>query len=173
MHIPSALQLMWQRQRFGLFCHFGINTFYGKEWSDGTLSAEGFLPRALDCRQWVRTAQAAGARYLILTAKHCDGFCLWQTETTRYSVASSPWQGGKGDVVGELGVGIVQAGEGRTQQAQVRDRLTQGLTPHFGDLAEKLRDMGLAGRRVALPHVEEERLSNAVTLYQLDLDESG
>ncbi|MBN1937705.1 MAG: alpha-L-fucosidase [Anaerolineae bacterium] len=96
---PTAGQLAWQAAEFGLFCHFGINTFYGKEWSDGTLDPAGFEPVKLDARQWVETAQAVGARYLVFTAKHHDGFCLWPTETTDYSVAASPY---KGDVVGEL-----------------------------------------------------------------------
>ncbi len=99
---PTAGQLAWQDAELGLFCHFGINTFYGKEWSNGTLDPAGFNPTRLDAHQWVETALAAGARYMIFTAKHHDGFCLWPTATTEYSVASSPYKGGKGDVVGEL-----------------------------------------------------------------------
>lgn len=91
--IPTAGQLAWQRARFGVFCHFGINTFYGKEWSDGSLDPAGFDPTELDPRQWAHTAAAAGARYLVLTAKHHDGFCLWPTDTTDYSVRSSPFDG--------------------------------------------------------------------------------
>jgi alpha-L-fucosidase len=91
--IPTPGQLAWQRARFGVFCHFGINTFYGKEWSDGSLDPAGFAPTELDPRQWAETAAAAGARYLVLTAKHHDGFCLWPTDTTDYSVRSSPFQG--------------------------------------------------------------------------------
>jgi alpha-L-fucosidase len=86
----------------GMFFHFGINTFHGKEWSDGTLPASSFDPTSLDARQWVRTARDLGARYVVLTAKHHDGFCLWPTATTDYSVASSPWKDGKGDVVAEV-----------------------------------------------------------------------
>ncbi|WP_330299856.1 alpha-L-fucosidase [Streptomyces sp. NBC_00503] len=99
---PTPAQLAWQRGGFGLFLHFGINTFNGREWSDGTLDPATFDPTALDTRQWVRTAVAAGARYVVLTAKHHDGFCLWPTATTAYSVASSPWRDGRGDVVAEL-----------------------------------------------------------------------
>ncbi|MEW5208272.1 alpha-L-fucosidase, partial [Bacillus cereus] len=55
--MPTAAQLAWQRERsFALFCHFGINTFYGREWSDGSLDPAGFAPTALDCRQWVAVA---------------------------------------------------------------------------------------------------------------------
>jgi len=86
----------------GVFFHFGINTFHGKEWSEGTLPAASFNPGELDAGQWVQTAQDAGAKYVVLTAKHHDGFCLWPSETTDYSVASSPWRNGCGDVVAEV-----------------------------------------------------------------------
>ncbi|WP_285727782.1 alpha-L-fucosidase [Psychromicrobium xiongbiense] len=99
---PTPEQLIWQHDGLGVFFHFGINTFHGKEWSDGTLPASSFNPTELDAEQWVRTAQAAGARYVILTAKHHDGFCLWPTAMTDYSVASSPWKDGQGDVVAEV-----------------------------------------------------------------------
>ncbi len=53
---PTAGQLRWQELQFGMFCHFGINTFYGMEWSDGSLDPAGFAPGRLDARQWVETA---------------------------------------------------------------------------------------------------------------------
>ncbi|MFG2749651.1 alpha-L-fucosidase [Streptomyces xanthophaeus] len=109
---PTPAQLAWQQHGFGLFLHFGVNTFGGCEWSDGTLDPALFAPCALDTRQWVRTAVEAGAAYVVLTAKHHDGFCLWPTATTAYSVASSPWRGGKGDVVGELAEACREAGIG-------------------------------------------------------------
>lgn len=100
--LPTPAQLAWQGDRYGVFFHFGLNTFFGREWSDGTLPAASFDPSELDCEQWVLAASAAGARYVVLTAKHHEGFCLWPTATTAYSVASSPWRSGKGDVVAEL-----------------------------------------------------------------------
>lgn len=99
---PTPAQLAWQKDGFGVFFHFGVNTFHGKEWSDGTLPASSFNPTALDAEQWVAAALAAGAKYVVLTAKHHDGFCLWPTATTEYSVASSPWRDGQGDVVAEV-----------------------------------------------------------------------
>jgi alpha-L-fucosidase len=109
---PTTGQLAWQRAGFGMFCHFGLNTFFDMEWSDGSLPASAFDPDALDARQWVDTAAGAGMRYVVLTAKHHDGFCLWPTETTDYSVRSAPWRGGRGDVVGELAAACAEAGLG-------------------------------------------------------------
>lgn len=99
---PTSAQLTWQRDELALFVHFGINTFTDREWGDGKESPALFNPEALDARQWARAARAAGAKAMILTAKHHDGFCLWPTATTKHSVASSPWKGGTGDVVREF-----------------------------------------------------------------------
>lgn len=110
--VPTPGQLAWQKAGFGLFLHFGINTFNGVEWSDGTLDPATFHPTELDAGQWARTAVEAGAKYVVLTAKHHDGFCLWPTATTEYSVASSPWKGGEGDVVAELAEACGEAGLG-------------------------------------------------------------
>jgi alpha-L-fucosidase len=100
--LPAQRQLRWQELEFGMFCHFGVNTFTGREWGDGTEDPAIFVPGRLDCGQWARAARRAGMRYAVLTAKHHDGFCLWPTETTRHSVRSSPWRDGRGDVVAEF-----------------------------------------------------------------------
>ncbi|WP_438347618.1 alpha-L-fucosidase [Paenibacillus sp. FA6] len=97
--VPTQQQLRWQDLELGMFCHFGMNTFCDQEWGEGNDSPSLFNPVELDARQWVRTAKEAGFRYFVLTAKHHDGFCLWPTSTTDYSVASSPWRDGKGDIV--------------------------------------------------------------------------
>jgi len=96
---PSPQQVEWQDLEVGVIVHFGTNTFLNREWGDGTADPKVFNPAQADPEQWVRAAKAAGARYVVLVAKHHDGFCLWPTEQTAYSVAASPWMGGKGDLV--------------------------------------------------------------------------
>lgn len=93
--------LNWE---FGVFFHFGIRSFYPGhvDWDGKEMPAEGFDPKELDCEQWVVTAKNAGAKYAIMTAKHHDGFALWPSKYSNYSVANTPWKGGKGDVVREF-----------------------------------------------------------------------
>ena len=99
--LPSKAQIAWQNLDLGVFCHFGLNTFCDQEWGEGNDSPELFNPKELDAAQWVKLAKDAGFKYFVLTAKHHDGFCLWPTATTDYSVKSSPWKNGQGDLVRE------------------------------------------------------------------------
>lgn len=89
---PNEGQLAQMQRRFGMFLHFGVNTFNNTEWSDGTLPVESYCPSAIDADSWVRTAYEAGMNYVVLITKHHDGFCLWDTHTTTYSVNYSPNQ---------------------------------------------------------------------------------
>src|SRR3569623_2819996 len=99
---PAPYQVAWQDLEFGVIIHFSTNTFLNQEWGDGTASPSVFNPTQFDPEQWMKAIHDAGAKYVVLVAKHHDGFCLWPTEQTSYSVKSSPWKDGKGDVVGDV-----------------------------------------------------------------------
>lgn len=111
--VPNERQLRHIRKfKKKAFFHFGVNTFTDKEWGDGEEREHLFAPTGLDCRQWIRTAAQAGFQLAIITAKHHDGFCLWDSKYTEHCVRNSPY---KGDVVREftdacreygLGVGV-------------------------------------------------------------------
>ena len=77
------------KRKYGMFIHFGINTFHDVEWSDGSFPVETYAPAEIDACQWVKTAKDAGMKYIILVAKHHEGFCLWDSKYTDYDVASS------------------------------------------------------------------------------------
>jgi alpha-L-fucosidase len=99
---PSPQQVAWQDLEFGVIVHFSTNTFLDREWGDGTASPTVFNPTQFDPDQWMQAIEASGARYIVLVAKHHDGFCLWPTGQTDYSVKASQWKDGKGDVVGDV-----------------------------------------------------------------------
>ena len=99
---PSPVQLEWEDMEMGVLIHFGVNTFVDREWSDGTVGPEVFDPREFNPQQWVTAAKSAGAKYVLFVAKHIDGFCLWPSAYTQYTVARSRWRNGKGDAVKEV-----------------------------------------------------------------------
>lgn len=89
---PDAYQQKWMDLKFGMFIHFGINTFYDKEWSDGTLDPAAFNPVDIDTDEWCRVAKEAGMKYVVITTKHHDGFALWPSKYSDYTVANTPFK---------------------------------------------------------------------------------
>ena len=104
--LPSARHLEWADCEIGVIIHQDVQVYEPSyEWYKQmgyTPAPTVFNPSSLDTDQWIETAKAAGAKYAVLVAKHCSGFSLWPTKAHDYSVASSPWKGGKGDVVADF-----------------------------------------------------------------------
>ncbi|PKU77936.1 alpha-L-fucosidase 1 [Dendrobium catenatum] len=110
--LPSASQLAWQQGEMAMFLHFGPNTFTDSECGSGHADPSIFFPKNLDSRQWAAVAAATGFSRVVLTAKHHDGFCLWPSSYTNYSVRSSPWSSGEGDIVADLAAAAHEFGLG-------------------------------------------------------------
>ena len=96
----------WQDMRFGMFIHWGPVSLTGEEigWSRAAQTPievydnlyRRFNPTKFNADQWVGVAKAAGMKYIVLTTKHHDGFCLWDTKQTDYNIMHSPVQAGRG-----------------------------------------------------------------------------
>jgi alpha-L-fucosidase len=170
---PAPYQVGWQDLEFGVILHFSTNTFLDREWGDGTASPSVFNPTQFDPGQWMRAIRASGAKYVVLVAKHHDGFCLWPTQQTDYSVRSSPWREGKGDVVGEVARAARTYGlrfgvylspwdrhEPKYKDAVAYDAYynaeLEELASHYGDLVEFWLDgAGSAGHVYNFPKIIE------------------
>lgn len=100
--IPSKQQLEYQKEELSAFIHFGINTFMDREWGTGDENPELFNPTNLNTDQWIKVLKEAGFKRVILTAKHHDGFCLWNSKYTNHDISKSPWKNGNGDIVDEM-----------------------------------------------------------------------
>ncbi|MDO5737171.1 MAG: alpha-L-fucosidase, partial [Propionibacteriaceae bacterium] len=100
---PTGKQADWHEEGLTAFIHFGVNTFYNQEWGNGTELPSRVNPTdEIDPDQWVRQLRDSGYRTVVITLKHHDGFMLWPTRYSDYSIASSPWKGGKGDIAKEI-----------------------------------------------------------------------
>jgi alpha-L-fucosidase len=99
--IPTTDQLAWQDLEVGMFVHFAPNTWQDKEGDDLSTPLDSIDPD-IDTDNWAECAVNLGARYIVFVAKHAGGFCMWNTETTPYSIGHTRWKGGHGDVLRDL-----------------------------------------------------------------------
>ena len=100
--LPHPRQMKWWEDEFKGFIVYGPNTYTGREWGTGFESPDLVNPGDLDTDQWCRLMKAAEITRIMMVVKHHEGYCLWQTRYTDYSIASSPWRNGQGDILGEL-----------------------------------------------------------------------
>jgi alpha-L-fucosidase len=99
----------WREARFGMFIHWGPISLKGTEigwsrWAEVPIEEydqlyKRFNPTLFDADAWARTAKQAGMKYLVITSKHHDGFCLWDTKLTDYNIMNTPFHR---DVLKEL-----------------------------------------------------------------------
>lgn len=91
--IPSENQIRHNEKPFYAFIHFGMNTATAREWGSGKETVDDFTIKSIDARQWVSTIKKSGATGIILTCKHHDGFCLWNSEYTDFCVKNTDFDG--------------------------------------------------------------------------------
>lgn len=121
-------RMAWFRQaRFGMFIHWGLYAVPGGEWKGRKIGSIGewimnnahipvkeyeqlvpqFNPVKFDAKEWVRIAQNAGVRYIVITSKHHDGFCLFDSAVSDYTIMKTPFHR---DIMKELSEACHQAG---------------------------------------------------------------
>lgn len=131
---PEERQIKWQETEFSALVYFGLNTFVGKEETYGNVEANAFFPTDINIPDWISTFKNAGMKGAILTVKHHDGFCLWRTKTTDYSVANSPYLDSKGDIFREFTDACREGGLKAGFQFSLCDRNTDKSGKELDDL---------------------------------------
>ncbi|HST84531.1 MAG TPA: alpha-L-fucosidase [Kineosporiaceae bacterium] len=124
--------------RFGMFNHFNMGTFTNEEWATPSRDPKLFAPTGVDCAQWAAAAAAAKMRYGVLTTKHHDGFCLWPSAQTSYTVANSSYQQ---DIVQQYVTAFRNAGlkVGLYFSIWDRTRPVQAYGGHVGDTTQAIQ----------------------------------
>ena len=120
--LPNANQYWYQKAELSAFCHFGPNTFneieWGEHYGDKTPDEIFKLETDFDADTMVKTLKDAGFQMLIVTAKHHDGFCIWNSAYTEYDVANTSYKNGQGDILAELSEACTKIG-----RASCRERV--------------------------------------------------
>lgn len=96
---PSPRQIEWQKTEFYALISYGLPVFTSAKYGGGFTPPVVFCPEDINTDSWCELAKNAGMNAVVLTCKHYDGFCLWPTAHTDYSVRNSNWMDGRGDVV--------------------------------------------------------------------------
>lgn len=131
---PEERQLKWQETEFSALVYFGLNTFVCKQESNGKVEANAFFPTDIDIPDWISTFKNAGMKGAVLVVKHHDGFCMWRTKTTEYSVANSPYLDSEGDIFREFTDACREGGLKAGFQFSLCDRNTEKTGKELDDL---------------------------------------
>ena len=111
---PTKQQLAWQEMELGVIIHYCMEIYnpdlgeeespdwYKTERVRTAIAPETIHPTKLEPEQWVRSAAEMGAKYAVLVANHCTGFSMWNTKVNDFSIASTDWRGGGGDICREF-----------------------------------------------------------------------
>lgn len=145
--VPEKRQIMWQETEFSALVYFGLNTFIGKQEGNGKTEPNAFFPTAIDIPDWISTFRSAGMKGAVLTVKHHDGFCMWRSKTTSYSMSSSPYRNSEGDIFREFTDACRDGGMKAGFQFSLCDRNTDKKGKELDDLicaqlTELLSDYG-------------------------------
>ncbi len=187
---PTSAQVKHAERAFYAFCHFTVDTFTDREWGTGGESETVFNPADFSADQIVKAIKASGAKGVILTCKHHDGFCLWPTKTTEHNISNSSYKNGKGDIVREMSeacrrnnfeFGVYVSPWDRNNEhygtpeyvTNVYHRQIEELTTHYGSLFEIWFDGANGGTgyykgkvgAVEAKDVNERRHIDAATYY--------
>ena len=162
--VPTDNQLEALRDEFIAFIHFGPNTFTRMEWGNGMEDPRIFDLKELDTDQWCETMKEAGMKKVIFTAKHHDGFVLWQSRYTKHGIMSTGFRDGKGDVLKDLSTSCQKYG------------LKLGVYLSPADLFQIESPTGLYGNlskytKRTIPHEVPGRPFENKTTFEFELDD--